>query len=47
MELTALYRDIVETSPDGIWVFDLDGRTLYANPEIARMYGCAGPSSPT
>jgi PAS domain S-box-containing protein len=41
MELDALYRDIVETSPDGIWVFDLDGRTLYANPEIARMYGCA------
>ena len=28
MELDALYRDIVETSPDGIWVFDLDGRTL-------------------
>ena len=40
MELDALYRDIVETAPDGIWVFDLEGRTLYANPAIARMYGC-------
>ncbi len=39
MDLGALYRDIVETSPDGIWVFDIEGRTLYANPEIARMFG--------
>ncbi len=36
-----LYRTIVETSPDGIWVIDLDGRTLYANPEIARLHGVA------
>ncbi|WP_193615086.1 ATP-binding protein [Nocardioides lijunqiniae] len=34
-----LYRDIVETSPDGIWVFDLDGRTVYANQALAAMYG--------
>ena len=40
MELDGLYRDIVETAPDGIWVFDLEGRTLYANAAIARMYGC-------
>ena len=40
MDLDGLYRDIVETSPDGIWVLDLEGRTLYANPAIARMYGC-------
>jgi PAS domain S-box-containing protein len=39
MDLAALYRDIVEMSPDGIWVFDLEGRTVYANPEIARMFG--------
>jgi PAS domain S-box-containing protein len=38
MDLTDLYRDIVETSPDGIWVIDLAGRTLYANPEIARLH---------
>ncbi|WP_309648537.1 response regulator [Nocardioides sp.] len=39
MDLPELYRDIVETSPDGIWVFDLEGTTLYANTELARMYG--------
>jgi PAS domain S-box-containing protein len=39
MELASLYRDIVETSPDGIWVFDLEGRTLFANAAIAEMYG--------
>ena len=26
---------IVETSPDGIWVIDLDGRTIYANQAIS------------
>ncbi|GCD90811.1 response regulator [Nocardioides sp. LS1] len=39
MDLARLYRDIVETSPDGIWVFDLEGRTVYANAQIARMFG--------
>ncbi|MCW2791699.1 MAG: sensor hybrid histidine kinase, partial [Nocardioides sp.] len=39
MDLAALYRDIVETSPDGIWVFDPEGRTVYTNPVIARMFG--------
>ncbi|WP_284533850.1 response regulator [Nocardioides sp. T2.26MG-1] len=34
-----LYRDVVETSPDGIWVFDLDGRTLYANPALRSLFG--------
>jgi len=38
MDLSELYRDIVESSPDGLWVIDLEGRTLYANPEIARMH---------
>ena len=38
MDLSELYRDIVETSRDGVWVIDLDGRTIYANPEIARMH---------
>ncbi|WP_300373796.1 response regulator [Nocardioides sp.] len=42
MELAALYRDIVETSPDGFWVFDLDGRTLYGNPALAAFFG-VGP----
>ena len=39
MELAGLYRDIVETSPDGIWVFDLDGRTVYANPALRTFFG--------
>ena len=41
MELATLYRDIVETSPDAIWVFDLDGRTLYANPALRALFGAA------
>ena len=39
MELATLYRDIVETSPDAIWVFDLDGRLLYANPALRELFG--------
>ena len=39
MSLAALYRDIAETSPDGIWVFDLEGRTITPTPRIAQMYG--------
>jgi PAS domain S-box-containing protein len=38
MDLSELYREIVESSPDGLWVIDLDGRTVYANPEIARLH---------
>jgi len=41
MELATLYRDIVETSPDAIWVFDLEGRTLYANPALRALFGAA------
>jgi PAS domain S-box-containing protein len=39
MELATLYRDIVETSPDAIWVFDLEGRVLYANPALRELFG--------
>jgi PAS domain S-box-containing protein len=39
MELAALYRDIVERSPDAIWVCDLDGRTIYANATMCDLYG--------
>ena len=39
MELRTLYRDIVETSPDGIWVIDPEGRTVYANSRIAELLG--------
>jgi PAS domain S-box-containing protein len=39
MDLSKLYRDIVETSPDGIWVIDLQGRTVYANSTLAELLG--------
>ncbi|GAB6986327.1 hypothetical protein JCM10369A_28510 [Nocardioides pyridinolyticus] len=39
MELATLYREIVEASPDAIWVFDLDGRVLYANPALVALFG--------
>ena len=39
MELASLYRDIVERSPDAIWVCDLAGRTIYANPALCALYG--------
>lgn len=46
MELAGLYRDVVETSPDGIWVFGLDGRTLYANPALRRLLGAEESEMP-
>jgi len=39
MEREVLYRNVVETSPDGIWVFDLEGRTVYANPALRALFG--------
>ena len=39
VELATLYRDIVESSPDAIWVFDLEGRMLYANPALCALFG--------
>ncbi|MFC6287761.1 response regulator [Nocardioides sp. GCM10027113] len=38
-EPDGFYRDIVESSSDGIWVFDLSGRTLFANRTLADMFG--------
>ncbi|MEH3034642.1 MAG: ATP-binding protein [Aeromicrobium erythreum] len=39
MDLTSMYRDIVEAAADGIWVIDLEANTLYTNPAIARLHG--------
>ncbi len=39
MDLTRLYREIVETSNDGIWVMDLDGQLLYANRACSELTG--------
>ena len=35
----AIYAQIVEASRDGIWVFDADGRTLFANRRLAELLG--------
>jgi PAS domain S-box-containing protein len=43
MHIDALYRAIVETSPDAIWVTDLDGSTLFANPRMAELFGVRSP----
>ncbi|MFB1490119.1 MULTISPECIES: EAL domain-containing protein [unclassified Thiocapsa] len=33
-------RRIVETAHEGIWAIDLDGRTTFANPRMAKLLGC-------
>ena len=37
----SFYRDIAETSVDGLWVIGLDGSTRYANPALAAMFGAS------
>ena len=39
MELEGLYRAVVEHSTDGVWVFDLEGRTVHGNAAIASLFG--------
>ena len=34
-----MYRQIVESGNEGIWVLDLDGRTVYVNERMAGMLG--------
>ncbi|MEZ5669472.1 MAG: PAS domain S-box protein [Alphaproteobacteria bacterium] len=41
-ESEARFRALVELSPDPIYV-QLGGRIVYANPEMARMFGYRGP----
>ena len=36
-----LYRWMVAASPDGLWVFDEWGRTIFANARMAEMLGRA------
>src|SRR5919109_3552569 len=36
---TALYRSIVDTSPDGITVIGVDGRVLLCNQQAAILHG--------
>ena len=35
----AIYAQVIESSRDGIWVFDVDGRTLYTNSRLAELLG--------
>ncbi|HEY9834953.1 MAG TPA: PAS domain S-box protein, partial [Stenomitos sp.] len=34
------YRQMIETSEEGIWIIDMQGKTLFANPKMAQMLGC-------
>ncbi len=38
-QLSSTYRQIVESGNEGIWVFDLHGRTAYVNLRMAQMLG--------
>ena len=33
------YREILDTTPDGVWRVDAEGRTDYVNPRMASMLG--------
>jgi PAS domain S-box-containing protein len=33
------YREILDTTPDGVWRFDAEDRTDYVNPRMASMLG--------
>ena len=35
------YRQIVETANEGIWMLDPDGKTIFANRQMAQMLGCS------
>ena len=41
-EAEELYRTLVNTSPDGIAVLDMDGRVQFASPKDAELYGLTG-----
>jgi PAS domain S-box-containing protein len=34
-----LLRNVLETVPLGVWVLDRDGKIVYANPEVGRIWG--------
>ncbi|HEX6268894.1 MAG TPA: PAS domain S-box protein [Anaerolineales bacterium] len=42
-ESQELYRLLVETSPDGIGIFGLDGTIIFANQQLADLFGMKGP----
>ena len=36
---SSVFRDLAETSVDGLWAMDLDACTKYANPAVAALFG--------
>src|SRR5688500_1091628 len=42
-ESQELYRLLVETSPDGIDILGLDGTIIFANQQLADMFGMKNP----
>src|SRR4051812_17902452 len=45
--LAATYQQIVEAIPEGIWVVDPEGRTLFSNRRMAHILGVDFESMPT
>ena len=41
-----LSRWLVQASPDGLWVFDAEGRTVLANTRLAELLGCVDEFAP-
>ncbi|RHX90314.1 histidine kinase [Leptospira yasudae] len=39
--LDSLYKKIIDTSQEGIWILDKDGNTTFANNKIGELYGIA------
>ncbi|GEP40139.1 hypothetical protein NPS01_38020 [Nocardioides psychrotolerans] len=39
----SLHRSIVEQSPDGLWILDAEGRTLFGNARLATILGRREP----
>jgi PAS domain S-box-containing protein len=42
-EELAIFREFAESSGDGFGMSDFDGRILYANPSLCRLFGEEGP----
>ena len=38
-DAAAFYRHVLDSSPDGMWVFDTSGRTTYVNDRAAALLG--------
>ncbi|TGM61920.1 sensor histidine kinase [Leptospira adleri] len=39
IRLDSLYKKIIDTSQEGIWILDKTGKTTFANPKIGQLYG--------